>query len=229
MAAPAPAAFAGTPILMYHMVDPVTPKDAVGRSLTVSPVAFAAQLAWLRDHHIQTITVRELVADLKSGRPPRNAVVLTVDDGYADAATVATPLLERYGDRATFYISAGFVGDGRHVSWAQLRTMQSAGMEIGCHGTFHRDLTTLSPREAAFEVNHCVTAIARYVGRPTTYAYAAGRFNGAIEQLVRAAHFDAALTELPRTAETLANRYDLPRRRIDRSYGLATFAALATP
>ena len=228
-ATPATAALVGTPILMYHMVDPVTPAGAVGRSLTLSPAAFAAQLAWLRDHHIQTITVSDLIADLKRGKPPRNAVVLTFDDGYADAATVVAPLLEQYGDRASFYISAGFVGDGRHVSWAQLRTMRAAGMEIGCHGTFHRDLTKLTPREATFEVEHCAASLTRYIGRPTTYAYAAGRWNPTIERLVEATHFDAALTELPGVTATLNDRYRLSRRRIDRAYGLATFAALATP
>lgn len=214
---------------MYHMVDPVMPADAVGRSLTVSPAAFAGQLAWLRDHHIRTITMSELVRDLQGHHPPTNAVVLTFDDGYADAATVVTPLLERYGDRASFYISAGFVGDGRHVSWRALRAMRDAGMEIGCHGTFHRDLTALSAKEAAFEIDHCATSITRYVGRPTTYAYPAGKWNPAIEKLVQAAHFDAAVTELPGAVVTLAARYHLPRRRIDSRYGLATFAALATP
>jgi peptidoglycan/xylan/chitin deacetylase (PgdA/CDA1 family) len=139
-----------------------------------------------------------------------------------------TPLLKKYGDRASFYISAGFVGDGRHVSWAQLRMMRAAGMEIGCHGTFHRDLTTLTPREASYEINHCETALEHYVGRPTTYAYPAGQWNPSVAQMVRAARFEGALTEIPGTVTTLARAYQLPRRRVDRSYDLETFAALVT-
>lgn len=227
--AQAASAPSGTPVLMYHKVDPVTPPDPVGRSLTIEPSAFEAQLAWLRDHHIQTITTSELVDDLAHGRPPQNSVVLTFDDGYTDGATVVTPLLEKYHDRATFYVSAGFVGDGRHMTWRQLRAMHAAGMEIACHGTFHRDLTTIGTTAANFEVNHCEQALTRYVVHPVTYAYAAGRHDAAIEQIVKDAGFEVALTESPGIVTSLNRPYDLPRRRVDRSAGLASFAALATP
>jgi len=63
-------------------------------------------------------------------------------------ATVVTPLLRKYGDTASFYVSAGFIGDGAHANWAQLRAMRAAGMEIGCHGTHHLDLTR---RRESFE------------------------------------------------------------------------------
>ena len=219
----------GVPILMYHKVDARLPHDPVGRSLTLDPATFAAQLAWLRDHHIRTLTTAELADDLLAGRRPVNAVVLTFDDGYTDAATTVTPLLVRYGARASFYVSAGFVGDGRHASWSQLRAMQAAGMEIGCHGTRHRDLSRLSPKAAAYEIGHCRDQLQRYLRRPTTYAYAAGKWNAAVVAIVRADGFKAALTELPGAVETMAAPYTLPRRRIDRGAGLASFAALATP
>lgn len=226
----APAAVrTGVPVLMYHKVDPRTPLDAVGRSLTLAPAAFEAQLAWLRAHKIGTITTGELVAALARGERPHDAVVLTFDDGYTDAATIVTPLLRKYGARATFYVSAGFVGDGRHASWRQLREMRDAGMEIGCHGTYHQDLATVSADTAAYEVEHCVAALTRYVGVPVTYAYAAGRWTDATIALVRGAGLKAALTERPGLVSGLDGRYAWPRRRVDRADDLETFAALATP
>jgi peptidoglycan/xylan/chitin deacetylase (PgdA/CDA1 family) len=218
----------GVPVLMYHKIDSVTPADAVGRSLTIAPGVFVTQLAWLRAHRIRTITMNELADALARREYPSNAVVLTFDDGYADAATVATPLLRKYGARATFYVSAGFVGDERHVSWRQLREMQAAGMEIGCHGTFHRDLTTLQIAAATYEIDHCAATIGHYVARPTTYAYAAGRRSRSIEQIVRQAHFKAALTERPGAVTSFANPYDLPRLRVARDEPLASFAALVS-
>jgi len=219
----------GVPVLMYHKVDPHTPPGPVGRSLTLEPAAFEAQLAWLRTHAIRTMTMNDLADALKRGEHPRNAVVLTFDDGYSDAAEVVTPLLRKYGARASFYISAGFVGDGRHASWAQLRTMRAAGMEIGCHGTHHLDLTHLSRTGAAREAGGCVVALSRYLSPPTTYAYAAGRWNASIADLMRRLGMKAALTERPGAVTSFAAPYALPRRRIDRSAGLASFAALATP
>jgi peptidoglycan/xylan/chitin deacetylase (PgdA/CDA1 family) len=227
---PAPAAAPlGVPVLMYHKVDPALPHDAVGRSLTLEPAAFAAQLAWLRAHGIRTLTMNELADDLLRGVHPRNAVVLTFDDGYSDAAEVVTPILRKFGARASFYVSAGFIGDGRHAGWAQLRTMHAAGMEIGCHGTHHLDLTRIKPTEASYEVRHCVDALTKYVARPTTYVYAAGKWNTTTLALMRLTGMKAALTERPGDVTTLTSPYTLPRRRIDRSTGIASFAALATP
>jgi peptidoglycan/xylan/chitin deacetylase (PgdA/CDA1 family) len=219
----------GVPVLMYHKVDPQVPSDRTGRSLTIDPAVFAAQLAWLRAHGIRTITMDDLAEALRRGQHPQHAVVLTFDDGYNDAADVVTPLLRRYGDRASFYVSAAFIGDGRHAGWTKLRTMRGAGMEIGCHGSHHLDLTTLSRAGASREVNGCVAALTHYLARPTTYAYPAGRFNGTTLALMRAAGMKAALTEIPGAVTTLAQPYALPRRRIGRDTGMASFAALATP
>jgi peptidoglycan/xylan/chitin deacetylase (PgdA/CDA1 family) len=226
-AAPPPAT--GVPVLMYHKVDPHTPPGAVGRSLTLEPAAFEAQLRWLRAHAIRTLTMNDLADALKRGEHPRNAVVLTFDDGYNDAADVVTPLLRKYGDRASFYVSAGFIGDGRHAGWAKLRMMRAAGMEIGCHGTRHLDLSRVGPKTAAYEVAHCVDALAHYVARPTTYAYPAGRWNVTTLALMRRMGMKAALTERPGVVRSLAAPYTLPRRRIDRTAGLASFAVLARP
>jgi len=232
LGAPAAAAAApvdGVPVLMYHKVDPNTPPGPIGRSLTLDPAAFETQLAWLRAHGIRTLTMDELADALARGDHPQHAVVLTFDDGYADGATVVTPLLRKYGARATFYVSAGFVGDARHASWAQLRAMRAAGMEIGCHGTFHLDLARVARTTATHEVEHCIAALTEYVARPTTYAYPAGHWNEGTLGLMQQAGMKAALTERPGVVTSLAKPYTLPRRRIDRRAGLASFAALATP
>jgi peptidoglycan/xylan/chitin deacetylase (PgdA/CDA1 family) len=225
-----PAPWAGVPVLMYHKVDPTTPHDAVGRDLTLDPAAFEAQLAWLRDHNIRTMTTAQLVAALARGERPRDVVVLTFDDGYRDAATYVTPLLRKYGMRASFYISAGFVGDGRHASWRELRAMRDAGMEVACHGTQHLDLTTLDRAAEEAEIGTCVAQVRTYLGvRPSTYVYAAGKSNAAAREILAHDGVKAALTEEPGLVRSLADPFALPRRRIHRDDGLAAFAALATP
>ena len=220
---------AGVPVLMYHKVDPKTPRDAVGRALTLDPAAFEEQLRYLRVHGIRTLTLAELVAELAAGRHPQHAVVLTFDDGYTDAATYVTPLLVKYGARASFYVSAGFIGDGRHLDWRQLRAMRAAGMEIGCHGTFHLDLAQLDRAAATREIGHCGEAVGRYLARPTTYAYAAGKWNATTREVLAASGFTAAVTERPGTVASLATPYELPRRRVDRDDRIAAFAALVSP
>ena len=44
---------------------------------------------------------------------PRRALVITFDDGYADNATVALPILQRHGLSATFFVATGFLDGGR--------------------------------------------------------------------------------------------------------------------
>ncbi|BDE06398.1 hypothetical protein WPS_16740 [Vulcanimicrobium alpinum] len=223
------ASVAGVPVLMYHRIAPDTPGDAVGRSLTIDPKTFDAQLSWLDAHGIRTLTMDDLVAQLRRGEHPRRAVVLTFDDGYVDAATYATPLLRKHHARASFYVSAGFVGLERHAGWRQLRAMRAAGMEIGCHGTRHLDLATLDRAGLEAEIGHCAQTLARYLARPTTYAYAAGKWGPEAIAVLREHRFDAALTERPGLVRDLGEPFALPRRRVDRDDGIGAFAGIATP
>jgi peptidoglycan/xylan/chitin deacetylase (PgdA/CDA1 family) len=226
-----PPQWGGVPVLMYHRVDAVVPRDPVGRDLTITPEAFSAQLQWLRSHRIQTMTAAALVAALRRGERPQRSVVLTFDDGYDDAATTALPLLRASGAVGTFYISSGFVGTPRHLSWRQIRTLQAAGMEIACHGTFHLDLSTLDLAGQTREAKHCVDSFARYLGgfRPTTYAYPAGKYDATTFEVLARLRIEAAFTEHPGAVRSLAHPFALPRRRISSADGLDAFGALATP
>lgn len=224
-------AWFGVPVLMYHKVDANVPRDPVGRDLTVEPKVFAAQLDWLRTHGIRTLTAASLVQALERGERPRGAVVLTFDDGYADAATIALPRLRAAGATATFYVSSGFIGTPRHLNWKQLRALRDAGMEIACHGTYHLDLTTLDRAGQRREAQHCVETLRRYLGayRPATYAYPAGKYDDVTLAVLKELGFRAAFTEDPGTVRSLAAPFELPRRRVRHDDDLANFAALALP
>jgi peptidoglycan/xylan/chitin deacetylase (PgdA/CDA1 family) len=225
------ADWGGVPVLMYHKVDAVVPSDPVGRDLTIEPAAFEAQLRWLREHAIVTLTARELVDALAAGRRPERAVVLTFDDGYADAATTALPLLRKYGAHATFYVSSGLVGSPRHLTWRQMRELRAAGNEVACHGSEHLDLTTLDAAGKRSEAEGCLRRFARWLGgpKPVTYAYPAGAYDAATLQLMRELGMRAAFTEHPGAVHDLARPYELPRRRVRHDDLLEQFAAVATP
>jgi peptidoglycan/xylan/chitin deacetylase (PgdA/CDA1 family) len=225
------AQWGGVPVLMYHRVDALVPADAVGRDLTVEPHAFEAQLQLLRARGIQPITAEALARAIARGLRPQRAVVLTFDDGYEDAATTALPLLVKYGARATFYISSGFVGTPRHVSWKQLRALRAAGMEVACHGTEHLDLSRLDRAGQMREAGGCMRRFAHYLGGPApiTYAYPAGKYDATTLELMRGLGIRAAFTEHPGTVMDLARPYELPRRRIRHDDTVTQFEALATP
>lgn len=224
-------AWAGVPVLMYHLIDAHVPNDAVGRDLTVEPAAFAAQLRWLRAHRIATLTAHDLAQRLARGEHPQRAVVLTFDDGYADAATTALPILRANGARGTFYVSSGFIGTARHLTWRQMRELSAAGMEVACHGTFHLDLSRLDRAGQVAEIGGCLRRFARYLGGtpPDTYAYPAGQYDAVTLAIMRERRIVAACTERPGTVRDLTHPYEWPRRRVRHDDDLARFAAIATP
>jgi peptidoglycan/xylan/chitin deacetylase (PgdA/CDA1 family) len=101
----------GVPILAYHGVS-ARPETATSnlRRLHVSCSLFASHLAWLREHR-RPLSLAELRGLIETGGvPPRNAVVVTFDDGYRNFATQAWPLLLQYDVPATLFVPT----DGGH-------------------------------------------------------------------------------------------------------------------
>jgi peptidoglycan/xylan/chitin deacetylase (PgdA/CDA1 family) len=62
---------------------------------------------------------------------------LTFDDGHASNYTEAFPVLREHRLRATFFVVPTLVDAPGHVTWAQLREMAAAGMEVGSHSLTH--------------------------------------------------------------------------------------------
>ena len=61
----------------------------------------------------RVMALGEAVKCLANGSLPSRALVITFDDGYADNAEVALPILQRYGLTASFFVSSGFLDGGR--------------------------------------------------------------------------------------------------------------------
>ena len=96
-------------ILIFHRVvphrDPLQPD-------TPDAQRFEQVLRWVaRWFHV--LPLDEAVARLAARSLPARAAAITFDDGYADNATVALPVLQRVGLPATFFIATSFVDGGR--------------------------------------------------------------------------------------------------------------------
>jgi peptidoglycan/xylan/chitin deacetylase (PgdA/CDA1 family) len=100
-------------IIRHHRVF-AEGEDALYR-IGVSESVLAGQLALLARLGHVPLTVSEGLARLAEGRPGR-WVAMTFDDGYADNVERALPLLEAYGARATFYLTAGLM-EARRAPW----------------------------------------------------------------------------------------------------------------
>jgi peptidoglycan/xylan/chitin deacetylase (PgdA/CDA1 family) len=129
------------PSLMFHYVSWLPATDAnmdLRKDLTVSPTDFEAMLKYLRDNGYHTITTKDLWWSLDQTAPlPAKPVMLTFDDGYADAYSVAMPLLKAYGMTGVFFVTVNLVDRPGYVSRAQVRALADAGMDVESHAMDH--------------------------------------------------------------------------------------------
>lgn len=63
--------------------------------------------------NFSTLSLSEAVRHLSAGSLPPRALCITFDDGYADNAEIALPLLQRHGLPATFFVATEFLDGGR--------------------------------------------------------------------------------------------------------------------
>ncbi len=81
---------------MYHRIEEPPPgADVYRRDLSVTPASFREQLRYSAARRLRVHSLNDLALHLTVGKPlPQKPVILTFDDGYADAYTHAFPLLK---------------------------------------------------------------------------------------------------------------------------------------
>lgn len=96
-------------ILIYHRVlaqqDPLFPDESNAET-------FDQQMRLLT-RCFKIMPFSDAVESLRGGKLPSRAACITFDDGYADNAEIALPILQRYGICATFFVATGFLNGGR--------------------------------------------------------------------------------------------------------------------
>jgi peptidoglycan/xylan/chitin deacetylase (PgdA/CDA1 family) len=116
-------------ILFYHQVlpqpDPMRPAE-------VDAATFDWQMQ-LVSKGMNVLPLVEASERLERDDLPPRAACITFDDGYAGNLTIATPILNRHGLTATFFVAAGFLDGGR--MWNDsiiecLRTVPGAMLDL---------------------------------------------------------------------------------------------------
>jgi peptidoglycan/xylan/chitin deacetylase (PgdA/CDA1 family) len=191
------------PILLYHSVS----TDAPGwiRPFAVTPDAFRAQLALIRDEGATTLSVTEYAAALGGARAlPERPIVITFDDGLADFREQALPALADAGFASTLYVTSGFLEGspralrnsrpaGHWLDAAALRDLCDAGVEIGAHSHSHPHLDTLSVDAARSEIATSKETLEQLLEAPVrSFAYPHGFFSSTVRRLVRECGFVSA-------------------------------------
>jgi peptidoglycan/xylan/chitin deacetylase (PgdA/CDA1 family) len=133
-----PSAGRSVVVLAYHNVTPHPERD-----VDLPPETFRRQMAWLASHGFHTITATRLARAISGEATlPEKPVVIEFDDGRAEQAEYAAPILVDYRMTATFFVIPSQIGQspGVAMSVAQVRRISRLGFDVQSHTWDHRSL-----------------------------------------------------------------------------------------
>lgn len=133
-------------------------------------------------HHLEAIhrnltgevtTARELLA----GNVPNSPFLLSFDDGGVSAATCIADILEGFGWRGHFLITACRIATAGFLDGVQIRDLHRRGHIIGSHSYSHpKVMTRCSQDQLRDEWHRSVSLLNEILGVPVTVASVPGGF-----------------------------------------------------
>lgn len=211
------------PALLYHRIGPKC--AGVDLGLTIEPEKFEQQIRWLARKGYVGITSAQWLRWLNEGTGlPEKPILITFDDGYADTAQLAFPILRRYGFGAVMFVVTGRLGgtntwdEAQGSATLQLMTAKQIqywaknGIEFGSHTRTHADLTKLTAEGYANEIEGSKRDLATLGVNAVSFAYPYGAQNDAV-QAEAGRHF-----ELCFSVEEGVNYLRTERRLLRRAY-----------
>jgi len=214
------------PILMFHYIKDVSvdSPDQLGYNLSFSPEKLEEFLLFFQENQIETLTFWDM-KDILAGKKefPKQAVMLTFDDGHIDHYRNAFRLLQKYNMKGVFFIISGKPdNDQNYATWDQIKEMSDAGNEIASHTVSHIDLSTLSKDKLISELELSKKKIEEIIGKPViSFCYPSGKYNAQVLKIVRLYYLFARTTN-PGKDFFISNRYELPMVRMFPTTGVAS-------
>ncbi len=227
----------GISILMYHQVGHFPPMKT-HRASYCDVGRFRQQMRVLKWLGVPVISMSEALACLIGQRPmPHRAVVLTFDDGCENFHEHALPVLQEMGFPAIVYAIAGLTGgraewlaaDGHPtpplMTFARLRELPAAGIEVGSHALWHRRLADLDRSSQRSELVDSRQRLQDELGCAVPHVcYPYGAHSVTTLELAAEAGYRSGVTCQRGAATPAFDRLALPRKAI--SYGDDAFGFL---
>jgi len=145
---------------MYHSVSELSERISHPYYETkTSPRVFEEHMKFLRERAYSSVGISELPSVIKNGSGSGRVVIITFDDGYRDFCDNAFPILEKYGFKATVFLSTALMGSKRSallgkeiMDWSDASQLQKEGIIFGSHTVNHRLLRKLTLKDVEYEL-----------------------------------------------------------------------------
>ena len=210
-------------VLMYHELEiagrPLCQSEPGYEVYILKEADFRSQVDWLRQSGWRGISMGEALIS-----HPENSVVITFDDGCETDLLVAAPVLSNSGFRATFYVTAGFLGKKGYLTAAQLRELSASGFEIGCHSVSHAYLNDLDADGLKREIVEAKHRLEQLLGKTVEhFSCPGGRYDKRVVAMARACGYRSLSTSRAHANSTTTNPFALGRVVVRRDTSLETF------
>lgn len=219
-------------VITYHRVGPWLP--GVGSHYGVSPARFRRHMGLAR----RLGRFCDLEAALhfaQHGGGVERRIALTFDDGFAEVAEHAAPLLLEKGIPATIFV----VTDKEKADWTnwgetpvprlltrrEVQELAQAGITIGSHGRTHVRLAHCGPAQLREEVRGSKAVLEDWLGREVRhFCYPYGSYNEKVTAAVREAGYASGWTARKSNVRPGTDPFELPRWMIGRNTGMVRLA-----
>lgn len=192
------------PVLLYHSISEPSPTG--DGAFSVHPDDFSRHMDEVHRRGLRTLTVSQLVDELREGRFDITvpSALVTFDDGYADFASAALPAMQEREIASTLYVTSGWLEGGStppttrrpampFLQWDQLRALRDADVELGAHSHTHLQMDTLRRGHALDELLRSKSMLEDAIDEPVrSFAYPHGYSSPWLRRAVEEAGFDSA-------------------------------------
>ncbi len=227
----------GVRVLTYHRFG-----DCPYDPFCVSAEYFEQQMAFLAANKL-AISLGEFEKYLQGELSlSKDAVLVTVDDGFQSMLKIALPVLKKYALPAVAFItpsliqevsSASGLSAGQpepYMNWDEIRDLASNSVAIGSHAWTHRSLGILDEDEVMQEAVLSRQALEdRLSSKVTSFAYPFGTkadFNQRTARILEQAGYSCAFTSQHGSVKKQSDPYDLSRVKVEGGEALWVFRSL---
>jgi len=216
-------------ILLYHEVTDFPERAKQIRKMSPADSLltkqFEGQMALLSDRaNTKVVTVDDLFIQTQDGA---KKVVLTFDDGFIGNYLFAFKILEKYGYKATFFVTVDCISTNRYMNWNQLGGLHKNGHSIQSHTMTHPMLGECDESQITYELETSKKVIEDRMGAPVKYlSLPFGSSNERVITVAKQLGYKGIFTSLSNMGKRKSELCQFGRIHIKDTYPLKTFMRL---